>query len=77
MRVKITDDFNNSTGFHAISVKQAGELLTQVEGDIEIEIENFTHLSHMFMLLFNSEDELMNLIECYRSFHRNLSRKGK
>ena len=83
MRVKITDNFNNSTGFHAISVKQAcelnggGELLTQVEGDIEIEIENFTHLSHMFPLLFKSEAELLDLITFFRSFNRNLSVKEK
>ena len=75
MRVKITDDFNNSNGFHAISVSQDGEILTEVQGDIEIEIENFTHLSHMFPLLFNSEAELMNLIEFFRSFNRNLSVK--
>tara|TARA_R110000824_G_scaffold8691_5_gene39147 strand:+ start:907 stop:1134 length:228 start_codon:yes stop_codon:yes gene_type:complete len=72
MRVIIKDNSGNSTGFHAMSVKQAGERLTQVEGNIEIEIENFPHLSHMFPLLFNSEAELMHLIEYHRHWNRQL-----
>ena len=47
MRVKIKDNFGNSTGFHAISVSQDGEILTETQGWIEIEIEKIISLDRI------------------------------
>jgi len=56
MQVTITDRRNRKTTFQAISVNREG---TYIEGDIEIEIEDFNKLQCIFPLLFDTLSDIM------------------
>ena len=59
MKVTITDRRDRKTSFQVISVKREGDRLIQIEGDIEIEIEDFNKLQCIFPLLFDTLSDIM------------------
>ena len=62
MKVTITDRRDRATTFQVISVTHEGDRLhgaIMLEGDIEIEIEDFNKLQCIFPLLFDTLSDIM------------------